>query len=161
LKTKVAFSSETPLDVAYGGAMPVGGPRFIGDTRIIHEVTGLGLFKRGTRLVELVVNGQAVASRRVPADDKVHDLEFDVKVDRSSWIAVRQFPQLHTNPVRVLVEDRPIRVSRQSALWAIGCIDQLWRVRGAKIAAPERAEAEKAYEQAREIYRKIAGESPE
>ena len=32
---KVAFSSETPLEVEYGGATPVGGPRFLGDT--VHQ----------------------------------------------------------------------------------------------------------------------------
>ena len=160
VKAKVAFSAETPFDVPYGGAMPVGGRRNLGDTRVIHEVLGVGLFKHGMRLVELVVNGQVVASRDVPADGTPHDVEFTVMVDRSSWIALRHFPQLHTNPVRVRVADQPIRASRASAQWAIGCIDQLWRVRGIKLPPAERADAEKAYEQAREVYRRIAAESP-
>ena len=51
----------------------------------------------------IVVNGNVVATREVPADDKVHELTFDVALERSRWVALRQFPRLHTNPVNVLV----------------------------------------------------------
>jgi hypothetical protein len=88
-------------------------------------------------------------------------LDPQVLVLRSSWVALRQFPQLHTNPVNVLVEGKPIRASRKSALWCIGTIEQLWRVRGSGIAAPERAEAEKTFQIAIEKYRRIAAEAPE
>ena len=40
---------------------------------------------------------------RVPADGKLHDMKFEVPIERSSWVALRQFPQLHTNPVNVIV----------------------------------------------------------
>ena len=105
------------------------------------------------------MNGEVVASRDVPADGREHAVEVSVRVDRSSWIALRQFPQLHTNPVNVLVAGKPIRASRESALWAVACIDQLWRVRAQRIAPAERIEAEKAYDEARAIYRRIAGEA--
>jgi hypothetical protein len=72
---------------------------------------------------------------------------------------LRQFPQLHTNPVNVLVAGKPIRASRESALWALACVDQLWRVRFGRIAPGERADAEKAYEEARALYRRIAAAS--
>jgi hypothetical protein len=157
----VAFSPETPLEPIYGGVIPMGGPRLVGDTVIKRERQSLdSLYQRDRRLVEVVVNGRAVASREVPADGREHSVEFTVPVERSSWIAIRQFPQLHTNPVNVLVGGRPIRASRQSALWAIACIDQHWRVRGQKLPAAERAAAEKAYEEARAIYRRIASEAP-
>jgi hypothetical protein len=157
----VAFSSETPLESAYGTAIPVGGRRFVGDTVVRHEAQSVDPYHgRGRRLVELVVNGEAVASREVPADGRTHRVEFSVPVTRSSWIALRQFPQLHTNPVDVLVAGAPIRASRESALWALACIDQLWRVRARRIAPAERAEAERAYEEARKFYRRIAAESP-
>jgi hypothetical protein len=156
----VAFSPETPLEPAYGGAIPAGGPRHVGDTVLMRESQGLNpMYERGRRLVEVVVNGRVVASREVPADGREHAVEFPVSVDRSSWIAVRQFPQLHTNPVNVIVAGKPIRASRDSALWAIACVDQLWRVRARQIAPAERAAAEKAYEEAKEIYRRRAGES--
>jgi hypothetical protein len=96
----------------------------------------------------------------VPADGREHAVEFSVPIQRSSWIALRQFPQLHTNPVIVLVGGKPIRASRDSARWALACIDQLWRVRARQIAPGERADAEKAYEGARTVYRRIAAESP-
>jgi hypothetical protein len=161
VKAGVAFSPETPLEPAYGGAVPVGGRRFVGDTVVIREAAGPDpLYQRGRRLVELVLNGQVVASHEVPADGREHTIEFPVRVERSSWIAVRQFPQLHTNPVTVTVGSRPVRASRESALWALACIDQLWRVRERRIAPAERDDARRAYDEARAIYRRIAAESP-
>jgi hypothetical protein len=162
VKARVAFSPETPLEPAYGGAIPVGGRRHVGDTILMREKLSVdALYERGRRLVEVVVNGRAVASREVPADGREHAVEVSVPVERSSWIALRQFPQLHTNPVTVLVNGKPIRASRRSALWALACIDQLWRVRSRQIAAAERADAEKAYEEARAVYRRVAEESPD
>src|SRR5262249_36284021 len=100
-------------------------------------------------------------ARQVPADDRAHDLEFSADIAGSSWVALREFPQLHTNPVKVLIAGRPIRASRQSARWCLACIDQLWRVREKNIAPAEREDAKKAFEEAREIYRRIAAEAPE
>lgn len=161
VKATVAFSPETPLEPAYGGAIPVGGRRYIGDTIIKREVQSLDpLYERGRRLVEVVVNGRVKATREVPADGREHSVEFSIAVDRSSWISVRQFPQLHTNPVNVIVGASPIRASRESALWAIACIEQLWRVRARRIAPAERADAERAYEDAKTLYRRIAAQSP-
>jgi hypothetical protein len=138
VKAKVAFASEMPLGTSNGGQLPSG----------------------KTRLVEVVVNGKAVASQEVPADDKEHDVTFEVPIERSSWVALRHFPQMHTNPVNVLVGGKMIRASRQSALWCIGVIEQLWRVRGPGIAEHERAEAHKTFLAAIDFYRRIAAESP-
>lgn len=161
VRAKVAFSAETPLEVYYGGAMPIGGPRLLGDTVVLHETKGPGVFGGGRRKVELVVNGRAIAEREVPADGREHEVEFKVGLDRSSWVALRQFPQLHTNPVNVFVGGRPIRASRASARWAIECIEQLWRVRGRSIAAGDRDEARRTYDRVIEQYRRIASEAPE
>ncbi len=73
---------------------------------------------------------------------------------------------MHTNPVNVIVDGQPIRASRKSALWCIGTIEQLWRVRGQKgpgprIADNEREEAHRTFLRAIETYRKIAAECPE
>jgi hypothetical protein len=161
VKATVAFSPETPLEAAYGAVIPVGGRRYVGDTvRMRATQAADPVYGRGQRLIELVVNGHPVASREVAADGREHAVEFSVPIERSSWIALRQFPQLHTNPVNVLVAGKPIRASRESALWALACVDQLWRVRSRRIAPAERAEAEKAYEEARTMYRRIAAESP-
>ncbi|MFN0078348.1 MAG: CehA/McbA family metallohydrolase [Prosthecobacter sp.] len=160
MRTKAAFSSETPLEIAYGGAVPVGGQRLVGDTVHYHDTTGVNPFASGKRKVELIVNGIVAATREVPADDQLHDVAFTVEITRSSWVALRHFPQLHTNPVNVIVADKPIRASRQSALWCIACIDQLWRVRERNIAPAERDEAKLTFEAAKEIYRRIAAEAP-
>ena len=113
------------------------------------------------RRVELVVNGRVVATHDVPADDRVHELEFMAMIERSSWVALRHFPQLHTNPVDVVVGGRPIRASRRSALWSIEAIEQLWQKRGGKIAPAEREEARRAFDRAVAKYRRIASETPE
>jgi hypothetical protein len=139
VKAKVAFGSHMPLGTAAGGTLPSG----------------------KNRLVEVIVNGVAVASKEVPADDQEHDLTFEVPVTKSSWVALRNFPQLHTNPVNVLVGGKPIRASRKSALWCIGTIEQLWRVRGKDIADSEREEAHRTFLKAIEDYRRIAGEAAE
>jgi hypothetical protein len=160
VRTVVAFSPETPLESPYGAVIPLGGRRHVGDTVIKREPQSPDpIYQRGQRLVEVVVNGRAVASREVPADGRQHAFEFSVPVDRSSWVAIRQFPELHTNPVYVLVAGKPIRASRLSAQWALACIDQLWRVRARRISDAERAEAEQAYEEARAVYRRAAAEA--
>jgi hypothetical protein len=161
VRATVAFSPETPLEVPYGGVVPAGGRRFTGDTIVLREAQSVEpLFRAGRRLVEVIVNGLVAGRAEVPADGREHAVELSVPVERSSWVALRQFPQLHTNPVRVLVAGKPIRASRRSALWALACIDQLWRARSGAIAAAERAAAARAYDEARAIYRRIADESP-
>jgi hypothetical protein len=163
VRAKVAFAAHTPLSVAHGGIIPAGGRRLVGDTVNLHGPRREGEFTPSgeSRLVELVVNGRVVDSRTVPADDQVHDLEFILPVGRSCWVALRQFPQLHTNPVDVIVGGRSVRASRRSALWCLGAVEQLWRARGRAIAPAERDGARRAFDQAIEIYRKIASEAPE
>jgi hypothetical protein len=155
---RVAFAKETPLAVAYGGITPPAGRRVVGDTVELHGPRHEAMVRGGRRLVEVVVNGKAVASREVAADDQIHDLAFDVPVKNSSWIAVRHFPQLHTNPVNVIVAGRPIRASRASAQWCLDVIDLLWTNRQARIAAPERQAAREAYDRAIAKYRAIREE---
>src|SRR2546427_151252 len=113
----------------------------------------------GKRLVEIVVNGKRVANKEVLADGQVHDLDFEIQIHQSSWVALRHFPQLHTNPVNVLVGGKPIRASRASALWCIETIEQLWRTRERAIAEPERAEARRTFDEAIEKFRRIAKEA--
>jgi hypothetical protein len=139
IKAKVAFARQMPLGTAVGGTVRPG----------------------DKRLVALIVNGKAIASKWVPADDHIHELTFTVPIARSSWIALRNMPQLHTNPVNVLVGGRPIRASRASALWCVDCIQQLWRARSGVIAAEERAQAEATFQRAIEQYSRIAREAPE
>ncbi len=139
IKAKVAFASEQPLGTADGAPKPAG----------------------KVRKVEIIVNGQVAATKDVPADDKVHDLEFTIPIKKSSWVALRYFPSLHTNPVSVLVGGKPIRASKESVQWCIDVIEQLWRVRGQGIAESERKEAEQTFQKAIGIYRGLLKETEE
>jgi len=161
VRANVAFAADTPRDPAHGSIIPTGGLRHVGDTVIKREpLRADPTFERGLRLVEVVVNGRVAARREVRADGREHPVEFSIRLDGSSWVALRQFPQIHTNPVYVVVAGKPIRASRDSARWALACVDQLWRARSRRIADGERAAAEQAYEQARDYYRKAISESP-
>ena len=119
VRAKVAFAAETPLGVAYGGVVPPAGLRFVGDTVNLHAPDRGDAIAAATgpagesRLVEVVVNGRSAAARRVPADGAVHELSIEVPIDQSSWVALRHFPQMHTNPVEVIVAGRPIRASQR------------------------------------------------
>jgi len=163
VRAKVAFAARTPLAVSHGGVIPAGGRRLIGDTVDLHGPRREGQFtpQGESRRVELVVNGRAVASREVPADGRAHHLEFGVPIERSSWVALRHFPQLHTNTVDVIVAGRPIRASRRSASWCRGAVEQLWRARETQIEPAQRDDARRAFDQAIEKYRLIASEAPE
>jgi hypothetical protein len=161
VKARVAFAEETPLAVAHGGITPPAGRRMVGDTVDLHGSRREAMLRGGKRLIEIVVNGHVAAKREVEADGKVHDLAFDVPVSRSSWIALRHFPELHTNPVNVVVADQPIRASKASAQWCLEVIDLLWKNRERRIAEPERAEARAAYDRAIAKYQRIKEEASE
>jgi hypothetical protein len=167
VQAKVAFAAQTPLGVPYGGVVPAGGLRFVGDTVNLHAPDRGGVLAAtiapagSVRLVDIVVNGRTVATQTVPADNTAHELNVAVPIEQSSWVALRQFPQLHTNPVEVIVAGRPIRASRRSALWCAGVIEQLWRARNKVIAPAERDEARAAFDRAIAQYRTIAAEAPE
>ena len=109
--------------------------------------------------VEAIVNGRPVASQRLAADGTQRDLAFDIPIQRSSWIALRMLGSAHTNPIFVLVGDRPIRASKKSAEWCLKGVDQCWSQKSPRINPAERPAAERAYEHARERYRRILSES--
>ena len=108
--------------------------------------------------VELVVNGTAVARKNVTADGQMRDVDFDVTIDRSSWVAARILPSAHTNPVWVLVGEKPVRASRRSAEWCLAAVSQCWTQKAPRISVAELGAARKAYDQARELYRKLVAE---
>ena len=159
VKATVAFAPETPVGVAYGNLMPSIGRRMLGDTINLHAPRSMEYIRGGRRKVELIVNGQAVSSVEVPADGQMHEIKFTAQVDHSSWIALRHFPQLHTNPVNVLIGNKPIRASRDSARWCIETIHLLWKNRHERIAKLERPAARAAYDRAIARYEQIAREA--
>jgi hypothetical protein len=109
--------------------------------------------------VECVVNGYPVASREIAADGQPNDVAFDVKIDRSSWVALRILPSSHTNPVFVIVGEKPIRASKRSAEWCLKGVDQCWSQKERFYRGNEKEDAKSAYNHARESYRKILAES--
>ncbi len=111
--------------------------------------------------VELIVNGLSVARREIDADGSIQDVEFEVPIKRSSWVALRVFPSSHTNPVFVVVDDKPIRASRKSAEWCLKSVDQCWSQKEPAYRASEKDEARKAYDVARDAYREILEETPQ
>jgi hypothetical protein len=111
--------------------------------------------------VELIVNGQSVETQLIEADGSVHDLEFAYTPDRSSWMAIRVFPAAHTNPIFVELDGAPIRASKRSAEWCLAAVDRCWESKAPAIRESERAAAQEAYDQARDVYRQVLAESHE
>jgi hypothetical protein len=109
--------------------------------------------------VEIVVNGRAVARRTVVADGTVQQVELEVPVDRSSWIAARILPSSHTNPVFVMVGGKPVRASARSAQWCLDAVGQCWSQKKARTTAAELEAARAGYEHARQVYRRLLAES--
>jgi hypothetical protein len=108
--------------------------------------------------VELVVNGIAVDKKEVLADGSEQEVTFEAPIKQSSWVCLRIFPSSHTNPVFVLVDDKPIRASKRSAEWCLKAIDKCWEQKVKNIREKERPEAQAAYDKARAEYRKIMAE---
>ncbi len=117
----------------------------------------------GTREVpvELLVNGLPVATKNLPADGQVYDLEFDVPIKKSSWIAVRILPSSHTNPIFALVDGKPVRASRRSAEWLLAAVNQCWTQKAPRTRDSDLEQAREAYDHAREVYRTRIAESSE
>jgi hypothetical protein len=115
----------------------------------------------GTRdvIVEAIVNGRPVASQRIRADGSLRDVQLEVQVERSSWVALRIPGSAHTNPIFVTVAGRPIRASRRSASWCLAAVDRCWSQKGPRIRNREREAAARAYEHARQRYRAHLAES--
>jgi hypothetical protein len=110
-------------------------------------------------VVEAIVNAYPVAKQEIVADGSLQEVALEVPIERSSWVALRIFPSVHTNPVFVLVEGQPIRASRRSAEWCLKGVDRCWQEKQRTYAAAEQDQAEQAYEHARAVYRTILGES--
>lgn len=109
--------------------------------------------------VEVIVNGYPVAKTEITADGTIQGVSFDVPIKKSSWVALRIYPSSHTNPVFVLVDGKPVRASKKSAEWCIKGVDQCWSQKEKAIRPAEKEAARKAYDVARDAYRRILSES--
>ena len=86
-------------------------------------------------------------------------LEFDHELTRSSWVALRVLASSHTNPIFVLVGDKPVRASRRSAEWCREAVDRCWKMKRARIRDSEKDAARRAYDHARRVYEQIVIET--
>ena len=123
--------------------------------------------------VTLYFNGEPVEDIALAADRRSADFQKTLSVARSGWYHVRAegapadrfpldtaYPQGFTNPVWVIAGDQPVR-SRAAAEYALRWIDKLqhlaeawpgWR------SPRERHYVFAQFEEAREIYRRLANE---
>jgi len=103
--------------------------------------------------VELVVNGVAVEKTEVEADGAMREVKFTTRIERSSWVAVRVLPSSHTNPIWVTVGESPVR-EKQSIAWCLKAVDLCEQQKVGRVKLSERGEMARAYEYARQEYRK-------
>jgi hypothetical protein len=109
--------------------------------------------------VEIIVDGKPVARKTIVADGQTRDLQFDVPIQRSGWIAARILPSSHTNPVFVIVSGKPMQPLRASAEWCLAAVNQCWTQKARRISAQELPAAREAYDHAREVYGKLIEKS--
>ena len=102
--------------------------------------------------VEVIVNGEPVITRMLEADGRIEEMAFRVDIEKSSWVAIRIFPSVHTNPVWVEVGGKPVRASAKSARWCREAVDVCWQAKQGNIRESERGAAKTAYDQARAWY---------
>ena len=108
--------------------------------------------------VELIVNGIPVDTIEITADGRLQDISFSYTVKNSSWLALRIFPSVHTNPVFIIVNKKPIAV-KKSANWCRQSVDKCWEEKQKSIRDEEKPAAEAAYNKARQVYDKISKEA--
>lgn len=109
--------------------------------------------------VELLVNGYPLQYVEIEADGTPQKINFQQKIERSSWVALRILASCHTNPVYVLVGGQPVRPSRRSALWCRSAVDTCWQMKSPAIRQEELGAAADAYDHARKTYDAIIAES--
>lgn len=133
--------------------------------RHTYRVAGRVESSRPLRPIEIVVNGEVV--RRIPAANRRTDqggyespIETGVKLDGSSWIAVRAFEDradnrirfAHSSPVHVEVPGKPLRPRRQEVDYLIRRMKEEVE-RNENVLPPEALEE---YREALRAYEQIA-----
>jgi len=123
--------------------------------------------------LELIVNGDVVASAAVAADEMHASIEYDLTVDESCWIAARvtglKHPAVldadgayaHTSPIYVIADGAPI-ARADDAAYFVEWIDRLismTRAEGRFADDAQRDEVLALFREGQEFYRTIAGEA--
>ncbi|MFL1877032.1 hypothetical protein ACIKT0_18105 [Hansschlegelia beijingensis] len=110
-------------------------------------------------MVEIVVNGRVAASKPVPADGTLQNLTFSIPIERSSWVALRLMGAGHSNPVFVLVDNKPVRASRTSVEWSQRALLQAFDAESSRWSPDDAPVAAAAFQYAYEIYGGILKET--
>jgi hypothetical protein len=108
--------------------------------------------------VEVIVNGYPVAQQEIIADGHLEDLNFDINLDKSSWVAIRILPSSHTNPIFVEINNKPIRASLKSAEWCLAGVKQCRSQKERFIDQDEIADFHSAYDHAERVYTRLIEE---
>ena len=121
----------------------------------------VAVYKPGKKTVplELIINGKVAQTKEIPADGNLQKVQFLTPIKESSWVALRVFPGAHTNPFFVLVNNQPIRASKDSARWCLAGVEQCWKMKQQTYAAAEQEQARADYDHARREYSRILAES--
>ena len=102
--------------------------------------------------VQLIVNGEVVETQTITGNGEIHELTFEYKPTKSSWVALRILGASHTNPVFVLLDDEPIRASQESARWCLEAVEVCWNAKKGRIRPDEIGAAKAAWDHARNVY---------
>ena len=108
---------------------------------------------------KIVVNGRVAASKPVPADGTLQNLAFSIPIERSSWVALRLMGAGHSNPVFVLVDNKPVRASRASVEWSQRALLQAYDAESSRWSPEDAPVAAAAFQYAYEIYGGILNET--
>jgi hypothetical protein len=108
--------------------------------------------------LELLVNGNVVATQEVTADGVMRDVNFETAIDKSAWVALRILPSSHTNPVWVTVADKPIRI-KDSIEWCLAAVERCYNAKIGRVRLTEQGEMKRAYDEAKTIYQGLLREA--
>ncbi len=112
--------------------------------------------------VELIVNGLPVARQMIAGDGTLTHCVFPApEIKETSWVAVRTFPNAHSNPLKVVIDGKPFKPRKESAMWCLAAVDQCWKSKQGFYAPAEREAAMAAFDHAREYYRRLIAEASE
>jgi hypothetical protein len=109
--------------------------------------------------VELIVNGEVLHTQMIEADGQWNDLNWDLKIEKSSWIALRILPSLHSNPIFIHVAGKEIRANPRSAQWCREAVEVCWKKKAPLIRPDELPAAQNAYELAKKFYAQAESEA--
>jgi hypothetical protein len=109
--------------------------------------------------VEVIVNGRVAASKTIAADGRDQQLDFNLPLQQSSWVAMRIKGAAHSNPVFVLVDNMPVRASKASVDWILRSLLEVYQTASMRWSPSQSASARSAYEYSYSVYQKILSET--